>query len=60
MMNFEKLDDKTRKYMMTEFNAEEATRKHRSARLISLGLKAYPELMKKAIKAAHLEKTKKV
>jgi len=50
-MNFEELDEKTREYMLKEFQAEESSGKpYRSKRLISKGLEVFPKLMDKAIK----------
>ncbi len=50
MMNFEELDDTTRKFMLDEFHTEEAGQDpYRSKLLTSEGLENYPQLMEKAI-----------
>ncbi|MGA3297627.1 MAG: hypothetical protein ABSD41_09260 [Candidatus Bathyarchaeia archaeon] len=49
-MNFEELDQKTRKYMLDEFEAEETCGKpYRSKDLSNEGLAAFPSLMRDAI-----------
>ena len=51
MMNFEELDDKTRQYMLKEFQDEEKSgNPYRSKRLSALGLEKFPSLMEKGIK----------
>jgi hypothetical protein len=49
-MNFEELDDITRRYMLTEFEAEESgDHPYRGKRLSALGRKEFPGLMRQAI-----------
>lgn len=49
-MNFEELDQQTRKYMLLRYEAEaNGTSPFRSAALSSLGLKAFPDLIRRAI-----------
>ena len=51
MMNFEELDNKTREYMLKEFQEEEkGGNPYRSKRLASRGLEVFPSIMEKAIK----------
>ncbi len=50
LLNFEELDDETRKWMLVEFEQEEnANNPYRSTRLNTVGQKAFGEIMKKAI-----------
>lgn len=49
-MNFEELDDTTRRYMLEEFDAEQASdNPYRSKSLSSQGLSSFPDLMREAI-----------
>jgi hypothetical protein len=55
-MNFEELDEKTRAYMLSEFEAEEANgNPYRSERLTAAGLAAFPDIMRQAIKTGSVE-----
>ncbi len=50
MMRFEELDETTRRYMLAEFEAEEATDiPYRSDKLTPKGLSAFPDLVRDAI-----------
>lgn len=50
MFNFTELNDKTREYMLLEFNLEEQSGDpYRSKRLSAEGLEAFPDIMRKAI-----------
>src|SRR5205807_1674313 len=49
-MIFEELDDITRRYMLTEFEAEESgSQPYRGKRLSALGHMQFPDLMRQAI-----------
>lgn len=55
-MNFEELDDTTRRFMLEEFEAEEASgNPYRSPNLNSKGLTAFPDLMRSAIEQGNEE-----
>ena len=55
-MNYEELDQKTREYMLAEFDAEERSSKpYRSKALSSIGLECFSELMREAIKSGSEE-----
>ena len=50
MIKFEELDETTRRYMLAEFETEEATkRRYRSDKLSAKGLSAFPDLVRAAI-----------
>lgn len=49
MFRFEELDDTTRRWMLQEFEAEEANAPYRSPRLSARGLLEFPRLMRAAI-----------
>lgn len=54
MMNFEELDEKTRSYMLAEFEAEEAGgNPYLGERLTSVGRAAFPEVMRQAIQTGN-------
>jgi hypothetical protein len=54
MMDFKELDDKTRHYMLEEFQKEEKSgNPYRSKRLTALGLEKFPTLMEKTIKSGN-------
>jgi hypothetical protein len=51
LMNFEELDEKTRRYMLAEFEAEEESGQgYRSRSLSVAGRAAFPTLMREAIR----------
>jgi hypothetical protein len=53
-MSYEELDDKTRGYMLTEFEKEEASgRPYRSRALSPAGLAVFPGLMRQAIESGN-------
>lgn len=53
-MNFEELDDKTRSYMLEEFEAEESgSNPYRGKGLSASGRAAFPDLMREAIKGGN-------
>jgi len=53
-MNYEELDDRTREYMLAEFENEQASgMPYRSKALSQAGLKAFPDLMREAIKSGN-------
>src|SRR2546423_1007300 len=55
-MNYEDLDNKTREYMLAEFEKEESGgRPYCSKALSSLGLSVYPDMMREAIKFGNEE-----
>jgi hypothetical protein len=55
-MNFEELDKKTRSYMLSEFEAEEASGKaYRGRNLSAAGRTAFLELMREAIRSGNEE-----
>jgi|SRR5216683_1890287 len=54
MMNFEELNEKTRGYMLTEFEAEESGgNPYRGERLSAAGRPAFPGLMRQAIQTGN-------
>ncbi|MFY9301270.1 MAG: hypothetical protein WAO91_08795 [Candidatus Nitrosotenuis sp.] len=52
-MNFEELDDKTRKYMLEEFHKEQSNNPYRSGRMTSEGLKNVIRHIEDAIKSGN-------
>ena len=53
-MNFEELDEITRRYMLTEFEAEESgDQPYRGKRLAALGRREFPGLMRQAIRSGN-------
>jgi len=51
-MDYEELDDRTRQYMLTEFEREQASgNPYRSKALSSAGLAVFPQLMREAIES---------
>lgn len=55
MMEFEELDEITRKYMLEEFEREEAENPYRSKRLSKSGLEVFPNAMRRAIQNGNEE-----
>lgn len=55
-MHYEELDDRTREYMLAEFEKEEAGgRPYRSKALSRTGLSVFPDLMREAIRSGNEE-----
>ncbi len=53
-MNYEELDARTRQYMLTEFEQEEASgTPYRSKALSANGIAAFPDLMREALKSGN-------
>lgn len=55
-MNYEELDDVTRKWMLEEFNNEQSQKEHfQSKSLNQTGLSTFPDIMRKAIQTGNIE-----
>jgi hypothetical protein len=55
-MNYEELDQRTRDYMLAEFDSEErSARPYRSKALSSIGLECFPDFMREAIQSGNEE-----
>lgn len=56
MMNYDELDDTTRKWMLEEFNNEQSQEKHHQSKSLNqAGLEAFPEIMRKAIQTGNID-----
>lgn len=55
-MDYDELDDTTRKWMLEEFNNEQSQKDHfQSKSLNEAGRTAFPDIMRKAIQSGHIE-----
>lgn len=54
-MNYEDLDDITRKWMLEEFNTEQSQEHYQSKSMNQAGLTAFPDIMRAAIQSGNIE-----
>ena len=55
MMNYEELDETTRKWMLEEFNTEQSQEHYQSKSMNQAGLAAFPDIMRTAIQSGNIE-----
>lgn len=55
-MDYDELDETTRKWMLEEFNNEQSQKEHFQSKLLNQrGLEAFPDVMRKAIQSGNIE-----